>query len=524
MRVRIAQYVWLGLALAAALLADATGAPRWTLAAGLALAVAPATAEGLVDRFQWGRAPAAQAVLAIVWSCAAMAAFAATGGAGSPLAIAFFLGPLTALGAGRRRLALEIAIFSGAAYLIAYMLAAFSPGLAETAAAVAPAARAWAFAVAVQVVVLVWAVQEAPAQATAGEADEAAPAPTAAPAEAPWALLSATPHGRLRSVEGAADMVSPRARSGALLEDALGLDPGAPELAELLAQRGAVALPAIGEGPDRLALAVASASGPHVLILPKPGGHVQSGAGDTDAALAERTAYFASLGHELKTPLNAVMGFADLMRAEVRGPVPDAYKDYAQLIHESGQDLMLLVDDILDLAKAEADRHRLEFEPVDLAASGASVMRQLQDQADRRGVALELAVDGDEVWAEADPRAVRQIWQNLVSNGVKYAKEEGGLVTLSARADRGAAVLSVRDNGEGMDPAASATILEPFRQGENAGRTAGTGLGLAVVKAFADLHGGKLTIETAPGRGLLAEVTLPLADVSDLPSLEDAAE
>lgn len=246
---------------------------------------------------------------------------------------------------------------------------------------------------------------------------------------------------------------------------------------------------------------------------------------ETDALkqeLVERTAFFAGLGHELKTPLNAILGFSDLMRTELRGPLPEAYKDYAHLIHESGQDLLLIVEDILDYAKSEAGHIRLEVEPVDLTASGESVVAQLSGQAERAGVTLKV-MSKREVWAQADPRAIRQIWQNLISNAIKYSNK-GGVVTIDARAGQDAVALSVRDTGAGMDAEDLARVARPFQQGSNSKGRAGTGLGLAVVQSFADKMGGKVAIDTAPGEGTRVRVVLPKASASDVTDLFDAAQ
>ena len=233
--------------------------------------------------------------------------------------------------------------------------------------------------------------------------------------------------------------------------------------------------------------------------------------------LDERMQFFAGVGHDLKTPLNAINGFSEMMVAEIRGPLSDEYKDYAGLINESGQDLMLLVEDILDLAKAEANRHMLDMEPVDLGASGKSVMAQMQAQATRANVKLKMRTYG-KPWALADVRAVRQIWQNLVSNAVKYSDKDA-VVSLSARVRNGKAIISVKDTGAGMDAEDLALIAEPFAQGANSKGRKGTGLGLAVVKRFADLHKGKVMIDTAPGKGTQVQVILPLADMDDLAPL-----
>jgi cell cycle sensor histidine kinase DivJ len=234
--------------------------------------------------------------------------------------------------------------------------------------------------------------------------------------------------------------------------------------------------------------------------------------------LEERSGFFSGYGHDLKTPLNAILGFSEMMSSEIRGPLSDDYKDYAGLINESGQDLMLLVEDILDLAKAEANAHRLDFEPVDLGASGKSVLAQMRAQADRASVKLKIRTYG-EPWAHADARAVRQIWQNLVSNAIKYSDADG-TVSLIASVRQGKAVLGVKDTGAGMDEADLARISEPFAQGANAKGRAGTGPGLAVVKRFTDLQNGKVVINTALGKGTQVEVILPLANPDDLVPLK----
>jgi cell cycle sensor histidine kinase DivJ len=129
----------------------------------------------------------------------------------------------------------------------------------------------------------------------------------------------------------------------------------------------------------------------------------------------------------------------------------------------------------------------------------------------------------EEVWAEADARAIRQIWQNLVSNAIKYS-ERGGEVVLDARNTAEHAVLTVTDTGAGMSEDDLARATEPFQQGSNAAGRAGTGLGLAVVKRFAELHDGSLEIQTKLGEGARVEVSLPKADMSDVQPLDEAAQ
>lgn len=221
--------------------------------------------------------------------------------------------------------------------------------------------------------------------------------------------------------------------------------------------------------------------------------------------LKSRTAFFAGLGHDLKTPLNAIIGFSDMMRQGILGPIGERYRDRAGLIHQSAEDLLLQVEDLMELAKSETGEYRLHKEPVDLMASAKAVAHQLSGLANNKQVTLRLRTETD-AWADADPRAVRQIWQNLVSNALKYSPD-GGEVVLTTRADTDRIILGVADDGEGMTEEELKSAATPFAQGANAKGRPGTGLGLAIVHRLASLHGGRVRIETAPGEGTLVEVS-----------------
>lgn len=224
-------------------------------------------------------------------------------------------------------------------------------------------------------------------------------------------------------------------------------------------------------------------------------------------ALQERTNFFAGLGHDLKSPLNGIIGFADIMGSELRGPMPEAYQDYPTFIRESGETLLRLVEDMLGYAKAEAGTYELDIAAMDIAASGESVLRQSKGIAELSGVELTLRAGG-EVLALADAAAVRRIWDNLVSNAIKYCSQ-GDTVTLDAFEREGLAYLRVRDTGAGMSAEDLAKIAKPFSQGANAKGRSGTGLGLAMVQRLAELQGGQVKIETAPGEGTTVTVSLP---------------
>jgi cell cycle sensor histidine kinase DivJ len=226
--------------------------------------------------------------------------------------------------------------------------------------------------------------------------------------------------------------------------------------------------------------------------------------------LEQRTLFFSGLGHDLKSPLNSVLGFADMMQNEIRGPLPEAYKDYPGLIRESGEVLLRLVDDLLAYARSEAGALQIDKVPLNLSATTGDVVKAFAPIASRAGVLLELDQDA-EVWIEADPQVVRRIWDNLVSNAIKYS-QAGGKVVLGVYRSGSGGVLSVTDDGSGMDAEDLAKIAEPFEQGQNARGRAGTGLGLAMVRTFSDLHGGHTVIRTAPGKGTQVTVTFPLSD------------
>ncbi len=235
---------------------------------------------------------------------------------------------------------------------------------------------------------------------------------------------------------------------------------------------------------------------------------------DVKTAVAERTLFFAGLGHDLKSPLNSVIGFAEMMDDQILGPMPDAYKDYAGMIRDGGQTLLRLVEDMLGYARAEAGRFEFELETVDLAASGESVLRQSQGAATRANVKLQFRATG-EVLAHTDADAVRRIWDNLVSNAIKYS-EPGGLVRLSAKAREEMVSLSVTDHGAGMSGEDLARIAEPFKQGHNSKGHSGSGLGLAMVKRLAETLGGQVIIRTALGQGTQVTVLLPSAETKAL--------
>ncbi len=233
----------------------------------------------------------------------------------------------------------------------------------------------------------------------------------------------------------------------------------------------------------------------------------------------------ASASHDLRTPLNAIIGFSDVMKNEVLGPIDTPrYREYVEHIHDSAQVLMDIIDGILDLSRIEAGRHDIAPELLDAGEIARSCLEIVSIKAGESGVRLDLDAEPDAT-VFADPRALRQILLNLVTNAVKFTPE-GGTVTVGVTAaPRRGTVIAVRDTGIGMTQDEVEVALQPFGRIEQTGGTGGekgTGLGLPIAQRLAELHGGRLTVESIPGQGTTISITLPAArrhqaDAGDTP-------
>ncbi len=230
------------------------------------------------------------------------------------------------------------------------------------------------------------------------------------------------------------------------------------------------------------------------------------------AANAAKSRFLANMSHELRTPLNAILGFSEIMSKTLLGPLQGPYHAYAQDIHVSGQYLLRLISDLLDLSKIEVGQMDLREEMVDVPDLANECMRLLLDKAQAGGVTLETQVSAEFPLVFADRLRLKQALLNLLSNAVKFTPA-AGRVTVTARLvpANGGAVIAVGDTGIGMKAADIALALEPFRQIDNAltRRTEGTGLGLPLSKALIEMHGGTLRILSEPGRGTEVELWLP---------------
>ncbi len=237
----------------------------------------------------------------------------------------------------------------------------------------------------------------------------------------------------------------------------------------------------------------------------------------TEEALRARSRFLANMSHELRTPLNAIMGFSDIMRVRMFGELSPKYGEYAELIHESGRHLMDLISDVLDMSKIDADKFTLSLERFDVREAMGAALRLTRVQADEAGVKLRGVLPPEPLEVEADKRAIKQIVLNLVSNALKFTPR-GGAVTVTGQIIADSFEIVVTDTGIGIDQADLERLGRPFEQaGAAQDRARGTGLGLSLVKAFAQLHGGDMNIESQLGEGTSVTVRLPVL-VAALPA------
>ncbi len=224
---------------------------------------------------------------------------------------------------------------------------------------------------------------------------------------------------------------------------------------------------------------------------------------EAEAASRAKSEFLALMSHELRTPLNAIMGFAQILKEEMFGAHTDpVYKEYAADIYDSGNHLLHVISDILDLSKIEAGKFELDDQPVDLNRLIQSAWRMVQKPAEEAG--LTLSLDGPEALPplRADPRAVKQMLTNLLSNAVKFTPS-GGSIGIGVRLTADGLSLSVRDTGIGIAKEDLPRVLEPFGQVERGltRSTQGTGLGVPLVRSLIEMHDGAFEIESEPGKG-----------------------
>jgi len=247
-----------------------------------------------------------------------------------------------------------------------------------------------------------------------------------------------------------------------------------------------------------------------------------------EEANRSKSEFLANMSHELRTPLNAINGFSEIMSGEMFGPLGhERYKDYVQDILGSGQHLLSLINDILDMSKIEAGKMQLQSEPVEPAQLLEQCVRIMRARAEEKQI--NLTVEGEALPPiEADPRAIKQVLLNLMSNAVKFTPEGGKVAVRTFDATDGV-VIQVADTGIGISEEDLTRVGRPFEQIENQHSKVhqGSGLGLALSKSLVEMHGGTLRIDSVLGKGTTVSFTLPavaaVEDTEPSPEGEPAA-
>jgi cell cycle sensor histidine kinase DivJ len=238
---------------------------------------------------------------------------------------------------------------------------------------------------------------------------------------------------------------------------------------------------------------------------------------EAESASRAKTQFLASMSHELRTPLNAIIGFSEILNRELFGALGEArYREYARLIHESGEHLLHVVNDILDMSKIEAGKFKIVKEPFDVASLINSCCDIMGHIAEQKSLSLKADVEPGIPELAADQRACKQMLLNVISNAVKFT-EPGGWVRVSARLVGSNVVFSVTDNGIGIADQDLPRLGSPFVQADSSSDRSheGAGLGLSVVKGLARLHGGTVELTSALGKGTTATITLPVDSPSE---------
>jgi cell cycle sensor histidine kinase DivJ len=238
---------------------------------------------------------------------------------------------------------------------------------------------------------------------------------------------------------------------------------------------------------------------------------------EAESASRAKTQFLANMSHELRTPLNAVIGFSEILSRELFGTLGEArYRDYARLIHESGEHLLHMVNDILDMSKIEAGKFKIVKEPFEVGPLVRSCCDIMRHTAEQRSLSLIVDIEPGIPELPADKRACKQMLLNVISNAIKFT-DPGGWIRVSAKAVGRDVVLSVSDNGIGIAEADLPRLGKPFVQANNSYDRSydGAGLGLSVVKGLAKLHGGKLELTSTLGSGTTASIILPLDSATE---------
>ena len=230
-----------------------------------------------------------------------------------------------------------------------------------------------------------------------------------------------------------------------------------------------------------------------------------------EQAYAAKSRFLANMSHELRTPLNAIIGFSDMIERQMLGPLgSEKYVDYAGSIKDSGEHLLDLITDILDMSKIEAGKYTLDLEKIQLGNVIHTASRMIESRAQEGLLTLENTVQGDDPVVIADRRAIMQILLNILSNAVKFT-EPGGMIKIACETFDNHVAIKISDTGIGIPANKLNAVMRPFEQVSTAltRNHEGSGLGLAITKELAELHGGMLNLESSVGQGTTAILRLP---------------
>jgi two-component system cell cycle sensor histidine kinase PleC len=239
-----------------------------------------------------------------------------------------------------------------------------------------------------------------------------------------------------------------------------------------------------------------------------------------------KSAFLANMSHELRTPLNAINGFSEILAHELYGPLGDTrYKGYAHDILTSGQHLLDMINDILDMAKIEAGKMTINPQPIDPVDPVDAAVRMIRRKAEDKGIEIVLDAQPGLPDLDADHRAIRQMVLNLLSNAIKFTDAGGKIIATVEQ--RGTDIyIGVTDTGIGIPIEDLPRLAKPFEQvsGSRDRNYEGTGLGLALTKSFAEMHGGQLTLSSIEGEGTTVAILLPISGASELAAVDDSRE
>ncbi len=550
--VRALHALWIGLVVLAAFEVHRSLPISAAAIAGWSAAAAPGLL-GLIAGAPRGRADAHRFSFLLSWIMPGFAASAAFGGALSPAALVFLAGPAAAAATSRREDVTMSAVIALTAFAALGAFSIVSPGGAGPAAGVLTTSPGGAALLAVffaAASLLAGVRASGRLNALAGEVRELKPAADAF-THAPEPLVACDADGRILAASRSVRRLVPGApRSlGGLPLEGLAFDEAAAETISrglTSAEEGGSAdggrfmfdvrggrgeaigvdarAAAAGEGGLVLHLARSETAAPVNVHAPDERDRriaaLQAERDEAVAASQAKSDFLASVSHELRTPLNAIIGFSDVMTQRLFGPMPARYAEYADMIHESGRHLLDLIGDVLDMSKIEADRYELTLDRFDARDVVDTCTKMLRLRARDKGVVLNSDAGDAPIDVEADRKALRQILLNLLSNAVKFTSE-GGAVAVMARAHAGELVLAVGDSGVGIEADAVEGLGERYAQAGSARESSerGTGLGLSLVKALAEMHGGSMSLQSARGEGTTVTVRLPViasAEISDM--------